>query len=120
MSLNLSRQNIGHYSIYIFCVYIVKILFAFFALYYTYLTFGQTDKEIEDNKDILWVKLWKDRTEIIFIFLMTLLLLYLFSPFHKKNVHIDDAHTRTLLFVYTIVIFITMDWNFLIHKFIGG
>jgi hypothetical protein len=116
MSLNISLQKLDHYSIFVVCVYIIKFLFVFFAIYYAYLTFGKTDKENKENNNVVWAKLWKGRTEILFIFFMTLLLLYLFSPFHKKNVHLDDTHTRTLLFVYAIVIFITMDWNFFVHK----
>jgi len=116
MTLNLSLQKLDHYSIFIVCIYIIKISFTFFALYYTYLTFGKLEKDVEKDDSISWVKLWKDRTELLFVFLMSSMLLYLFFPFGVKQRCIDDTHTRNLLFIYAIVIFITTDWHFFVYK----
>ena len=109
-------NQISGYTIYLVLVVIIKFLFAFFALNYQYLAFGKGEEERKSNKKAQWYLYWKERTEFIFIFMMALLCMYLFSPFSKgKNIAIDE-HTRILLFVYGIIIFVTADWKLFFHE----
>jgi len=59
------------------------------------------------------INYWKDRTEIVFVSSMAVLLIYLFYP-REKSIYIDNE-TRFLLYMFGIVLLLTADWA----KFIG-
>jgi len=52
---------------------------------------------------------WRERTEFIFITLMSLLLMYLFYPLGKISV--ISYETRVLLFLYGAIMIITARWQ---------
>lgn len=109
-------MKISAYTLYLMAIILVKICFAFFAIYYQFLVFGKSEKERTKDKTAQWALYWKDRSEFVFIFMMAILCMYIFSPFNRgKNIVIDE-HTRILLFVYGIIIFITADWNLFFHE----
>jgi hypothetical protein len=64
------------------------------------------------DKHILY---WKKRTEFIFVFLMSLLLIYLFNPYTYKLAMINNE-TRLLLFAFGFLLIISADWNTFVHE----
>ena len=94
------------YDIFIRLIIIVKILFIILALIHRYLTFTKQ----EYSKLGIQVQFWKSRIEFIFIFLMSLLLIYLFNPRFNRSVLVN-RETKFILFLFGIVLIITADWN---------
>jgi hypothetical protein len=68
----------------------------------------------ESNLDIKIV-FFKKRIEFVFVFLMALFLIYLFNPKTSKIVEIS-GQSKTLLFLFGVVLLITADWQTFIHE----
>ena len=91
---------------YVTFVFFFKILFVILAVLHLYYTVkGKADSE-KDKKIVFW----KERIEFVFIFLMSLMLMYLFYPRSTKPI-IIDFETKLLLFVYGIIILIGAKWD---------
>jgi hypothetical protein len=65
---------------------------------------GESDSDLDKK-----VFYWKERFEFIFLLLMAILLIYLFSPGKERNV-IIDGETKVLLYLFGIVLLITAKW----------
>jgi hypothetical protein len=53
----------------------------------------------------------KNLTENLFMVLVSVLLIYLFNPYHENKYLLDDKYVKTLLFIYGILMLITFDWS---------
>ena len=89
------------YTMYIYLLFVLKISFLVLAVYDKYLLSKKKDPKTEKQ-----VALWKSRIEYVFVLLMSFLCIGLFNPFTTRPL-IIDLHTKLLLFVYGIVIFLT-------------
>jgi len=100
------------YNVFITFIIIVKLIFVFFALSHIYLKIkGQENSETDKT-----VVYWKERIEVIFKLLMSILLIHLFNPRTHKAV-IIDGETKLLLFLFGFVLIITAGWeDFLIQS----
>jgi hypothetical protein len=71
---------------------------------------GESDSDLD--KKIFY---WKERFEFIFVLLMAVLLIYLFSPGKEKTVMID-GETKLLLYLFGFVLLITAKWGDFFHE----
>jgi len=46
--------------------------------------------------------------------LVSLLLIYLFNPYHD-NKYLDDKYVKALFFIYGILMLVTFDWSEFAH-----
>lgn len=97
------------YSIYIFLIILIKIIFICLSIYSIILKKNGYEKTDKYSKIIFW----KDRIEFIFVVAMALLLIYLFNSYNKSTKCID-YETRILLFLFGIILIITAKWNYFI------
>jgi len=91
---------------YIYLIVLVKILFIIASITNIYLRFKG-----KENTD-LYIKVvyWKKTLEFIFVILMAILLICLFNITSKSNPVIDQ-HTKTLLFLFGIMLLTTAKWG---------
>jgi uncharacterized BrkB/YihY/UPF0761 family membrane protein len=91
---------------YVTLVFLFKIIFAILAISHLYLkTIGKAGSK-KDKKIVYW----EERVEFVFIFLMSLMLMYLFYPRSTKPI-IIDYETKLLLFVFGIITIIGAKWD---------
>jgi len=96
----------SEFDIYITLIFTIKVLFVLFAIFSIYYKHkGPKYEELE--MEILY---WKERLEFAFIFMMSALLIYLFSPSKKRYLEIDNE-TRLLLFLFGFVLLLTGSWG---------
>jgi hypothetical protein len=72
-------------------------------------------KKDKNEKNILMLDFIKNRFEFIFLILIAILLLIIFNPFNKNPIKINNT-TKTLLFIYAIIILINVDWKGFINS----
>ena len=95
-----------YYTIYIYSIFLIKIIFIILASAHLYLKFkNETGSNLD--KEILF---WRERIEFIFILLMAFLLIYLFNPIKNKMFMINNE-TKLLLYLFGIVLIITAKWE---------
>jgi hypothetical protein len=91
---------------YIILVFLIKIVFIVLALTYIYLkTKGKEKTTLAKS-----VKYWKERVEFLFVFFMSLLLIYLFSP-RSNRTSLIDRETKLLFYLFGFVLLITAKWE---------
>ena len=95
---------------FIYFIILVKCLFLFFAVWNFYLKkkHGRGDGETKLEKRISYCK---NLTENLFMVLVSVLLIYLFNPYHENKYLLDDKYVKALLFIYGILILVTFDWT---------
>jgi len=76
------------------------------------------DNQIYEQKTLYW----KERTEFIFIFSMSILLLIIFYP-RGNNIRFITFEIKLLIFIFAIILLITSNWTLFIsdshlHTFI--
>jgi hypothetical protein len=88
----------------------VKGLFLFFVVWNFYLKkkHGNGSDETKLEKRISYCK---NLTENLFMVLVSILLIYLFNPYHDNKYLLDDKYVKALLFIYGILMLITFDWT---------
>jgi hypothetical protein len=97
---------------YIYLIIAVKIAFVMLAiagLYYKAKGVAATDTKVQA------IQFWKERTEFIFIFLMSAFMLYLFYP-RATTPRPLNYETRLLLYLFGIILLITADWGTFFHE----
>lgn len=111
---NLTRKLHSNTIFYCFIYFIIlmKCLFLFFAVWNFYLKKKNGGGSGSSNKTKLekWISYYKNLTENIFIILVSILLIYLFNPYHD-NKYLDDKYVKVLFFIYGILMLITFDWT---------
>jgi hypothetical protein len=101
---------------FIYFIIFVKVLFLFFVVWNIYLKKknGRGGSNGVETKLEKRVSYYKNLTENIFIVLVSILLIYLFNPYHD-NKYLDDKYVKVLFFIYGILMLGTFDWS----KFAG-
>jgi hypothetical protein len=99
------------YSKYIILVIVVKVIFVILALSHLVIKVRGKEESETDKK----VVFWKERMEFIFIFLMSMLLIYLFNPRANRNGNLD-YETKILLYLFGFILLITAKWGTFIHE----
>ena len=99
------------YTLFIYLIFAVKLCFVSMSVTHIYLKVkGESDSDLDKK-----VFYWKERFEFIFLLLMAILLIYLFSPRTDRNVMID-GETKVLLYLFGIVLLITAKWADFFHE----
>ena len=98
---------------FIYFIILMKGLFLFFAVWNFYLKKkngggGGNGSETNLEKRVLY---YKNLTENIFIVLVSILMIYLFNPYHDNKYLLDDKYVKSMLFIYGILILVTFDWS---------
>ena len=112
LSRSSNANTIFYYFIYF--IILVKGLFLFFVVWNFYLKKkhgnggGNGSAETKLEKRISYCK---NLTENLFMVLVSVLLIYLFNPYHENKYLLDDKYVKTLLFIYGILMLITFDWT---------
>ena len=99
------------FSKYIILVIIIKVVFVILAVSHLYMKV-KGKAETDTDKKIVF---WKERMEFIFIFLMSLLLIYLFNPRASRDANLD-YETKLLLYLFGFILLITAKWDLFIHE----
>jgi len=95
----------GYLKSYVYLIFGVKIIFILLAISHIYLkTKGQNNSDLD--KKIVY---WKERSEFVFILLMSFFLIYLFNP--RYNNRVIDKDSKLLLYLFGFVLIITADWE---------
>jgi hypothetical protein len=94
------------FDIGITIIIIVKVIFIILLITQFYFKYKQPN----NTKLLNNLKLWRTQIEFIFIFFMSLLLIYLFNP-RINRVYIIDFESRLLLFLFGIILIISADWE---------
>lgn len=100
-----------YFSKYVTLAFLFKIIFAILAVLHLYFKFKGKAGSEKDKKIVYW----KERVEFVFIFLMSLMLIYLFYPRSTKPI-IIDFETKLLLFIFGIIILIGAKWDIFIEE----
>jgi phosphatidylglycerophosphate synthase len=99
------------FDIFVFLIIAIKVFFIIFSIIHIYLKEkGKTDSKLDQK-----IEYWKKRTEFLFIFLMSLLLIYLFNPRNSK-INLINTETQILLYLFGFILIITADWSNFIHQ----
>ena len=64
-------------------------------------------KQIETQQKIEY---WKMHIELLFKFLMSILLIYIFNPRYNR-IHLINKEAKVLFFLFGIILVITADWK---------
>ena len=96
---------------YVIFVFFFKILFVILAVLHIYFIV----KVKTNYKTYKKIVFWKERVEFIFIFLMSIMLMYMFYPRSTKPI-IIDFETKLLLFIFGIIILIEAKWDVFIEE----
>lgn len=109
--LSLQLNTIFYYFVYF--IILVKCLFLFFAVWNFYLKKrtgcgSGSGSETKLEKRVLYCK---NLTENLFMVLVSILLIYLFNPYHENKYLLDDKYVKALLFIYGILMLVTFDWT---------
>jgi len=101
----------SYYKKCIYSILVVKVVFVITAVLHFILEFQ--GKRFDALDDI--IVYFKDRVDFIFTFMMSVLIVYLFYPYHKIPVELDKE-TKTLLWLFGIVLIFTADWKLFIGE----
>lgn len=94
------------FVLYIILIFIVKILFIILTISHLYMKMkGKTNTKLDEK-----VTFWKGRLEFIFVFLMSLLLIYLFNP-RTSRLNKVTGETKLLLYLFGFVLLLTANWE---------
>jgi heme/copper-type cytochrome/quinol oxidase subunit 2 len=106
--------------LYAFIFFILLIKFIYFILFIInkylviYYKFEKKDNQENNEKFKEKISYYKLLTENVFIVSSSILLAYLFYPYHTNdllNNFINNKYGKFLIFVYSFVILITFDWQ---------
>lgn len=100
-----------YYDMYITFAFFVKVIFIILALIHIFLKLRGKENSALDIK----IKYWKERVEFAFAIIISLLLIYLFSP-RKDRISVIDRETKMLLYLFGFVLFITAKWEDVFHE----
>ena len=101
----------NRYDAYVYLLFSLKIIFILLAIANLYMK--STNKlNTPTGQNIVY---WKSRVDFVFTFLMALLLIYLFYPFSKAPVRINEE-TKVLLFLFGVILVVTAEWSDFFHE----
>ena len=100
-----------YFSKYVILIILVKVLFVILAVSHLYFKVkGKAGSETDQK-----IVYWKERVEFVFIFLMSLMLIYLFNPRSTRDLKLD-FETKLLLYLFGFILLITAKWNIFIEE----
>jgi Ca2+/Na+ antiporter len=106
---------------YIFFIFFIKIIFIILAIVNLYLKKQIPDEEKDTDKEKTnkikkqlemqqKIEYWKTRIELLFKFLMSLLLIYIFNP-RQNRINLINYEAKLLFFLFGIILIVTADWK---------
>lgn len=104
---------------YIFFIFFIKIIFLILAIMNLYLKKQIPVEEKEKNKsdkikkqieNQQKIEYWKTHIELLFKFLMSILLIYIFNP-RQNRTHLINYEAKLLFFLFGIILVVTADWK---------
>ena len=104
---------------YIFFIFFIKLIFIILAIINRYLKEQIPVEEKEKNKSDKIkkqietqqkIEYWKMHIELLFKFLMSILLIYIFNPRYNR-IHLINKEAKVLFFLFGIILVITADWK---------
>ena len=104
---------------YIFFVFFIKIIFVILEIMNIYLKKQIPVEEKEKNKSDKIkkqvktqqnIEYWKTHIELLFKFLMSILLIYIFNP-RQNRIHLINYEAKLLFFLFGIILVVTADWK---------
>ncbi len=106
---------------YIYFIFFIKIIFVILAIVNLYLKKQLPVEDKDKNKDKTdkikkqietqqKIEYWKTHIELLFKFLMALLLIYIFNP-RQNRIHLIDKEAKVLFFLFGIILVATADWK---------
>ena len=101
----------SYYDTYVSFAFFVKVVFIVLALIHIFFRLNGKENSPFDIK----IKYWKERVEFLFTIIMSLLLIYLFTP-KTNRIEKVDKETKILLYLFGIVLFITAKWEDFFHE----
>lgn len=101
-----SYYIMNKFDMYVTSIFLIKIGFVLMAIAHIYLKAKGKEKSDLDKK----ILFWKERFELIFIALMSILLIYVFNP-RYDNINLIDKETKILLYLFGFILLITSDWE---------
>lgn len=99
-------------NIFVWIIIFIKITFLLLSLSY-FVVNKQTQNKVHDSKmkslaqTLLY---WKKRMEFIYIICMSLLIIFIFSPRHNREIYIT-TEMIFLFYLFGIILIITSDWK---------
>jgi hypothetical protein len=99
------------YALFIYFIILIKIVFIVSKLLTRYLEHKKSEKYQETLLSLEYIS---EKSEFIFVFCMSILLILLFNPYNKTFVITKE--TRILLFLYGIIIILTANWGAFIKE----
>ena len=117
-------------EIYIFFIFLIKLIFIILAITNLYLkkqipVEEKENQETQENKKTDKIKKqielrekienWKKHIELLFKFLMSLLLIYIFNPRYNR-VHLINYEAKLLFFLFGIILIVTAQWKEIINE----
>jgi hypothetical protein len=114
-------------EIYIFFIFLIKLIFIILAITNLYLNkqIPVEEKENQENKKTDKIKKqielrekienWKKHIELLFKFTMSILLIYIFSPRYNR-VHLINYEAKLLFFLFGIILIVTAQWKEIINE----
>jgi len=103
-------------DIYVILIVVVKLIFLYFliaaAVLKAKLKKDNSSKNMKEYEENVY---YKERVELLFKFLMSVLLIYLFYPRRKIPIPLS-REIRILLFAFGIVLILSAKWNDILEK----
>lgn len=93
-------------EIYTTLIIVVKIAFIMLTILEKISPHIQATSALSHRK----IAFWRERTEFIFIVMMAIFLIYLFSP-KASRVSLVQGEIKLLIYLFGIVLLITADWK---------
>lgn len=95
---------------FILFIIAIKLLFVFFSLGHFAVSHSTNSSADLDPKMVYW----KERTEFIFIFCMSILLIYHFHPAYPRKPISNE--TGLLFFLFGIIMILTAKWGLFVTE----
>lgn len=99
------------------CIYIIifmKVVFIIASLGHIVFTHYNKDSEMSKMLNTKF-NYWKKRTEFMFVILMSILMIFIFSPWKNNKKYITKEMT-ILFYLFGFILIITADWNLFITE----
>lgn len=97
-------------EIYIYLIITVKILFLVMLITNKITERSSSNKKISEMSGYL-----KERLELLFKFLMSFFLIYMFYPYRKVPIPLE-FESRLLLYLFGIILIVTANWKLIIKN----
>ena len=110
---------------YIYFIFFIKIIFIILAIVNLYLKkqIPAEEKENKETQDKIKKQLkpqqkienWKKHIELLFKFLMAMLIIYIFNPRYNR-IHLINYEAKLLFFLFGIILIFTAHWKEIIKE----